>query len=116
MPDIDVEVFDVEQALRAVDHDRELLCELCELYNEDAGEMLDAVLAAIRTADLDAIARAAHTLKGASATIGAREVTELSKILEEGARTGTLEDAPGVGARLEAATNRLVAALRDWSA
>ena len=116
MPDIDVAVFDVAQALNAVDHDRELLLEIAELFIEDADEMVDAVSAAIRAESTEDVARAAHTLKGASATIGGPEVAELSRILEESARSGTLNDAAAVGARLEAATERLIAALRSLSA
>jgi HPt (histidine-containing phosphotransfer) domain-containing protein len=62
--------------------------------------------------DLDVVRRSAHTLKGTSATLGARALSEECKRLEEQARTSAVRDAAASLSEIEDAYRTAEAALR----
>lgn len=57
--------------------------EVVGLFLADAPERLRAIAAAVHAGDAAALQRAAHTMKGASATIGARSLQRVCRGLEE---------------------------------
>jgi HPt (histidine-containing phosphotransfer) domain-containing protein len=82
------------QALEMVGGDRTFLTELVDTYRIDGAERIAemrAALAAEAAADLQ---RAAHTLKGSSATLGAVELADACREVEHAARDGHLDDLP----------------------
>ncbi|MDP9401184.1 MAG: ATP-binding protein, partial [Actinomycetota bacterium] len=93
--------------------DRALARELCLLFCEEAERGLAAVDAALETGDAEAMHRAAHALKGTSATLGAARVQALAAELLALARTGDLGPAPELVAELTVAVSAAGAALRS---
>ncbi len=74
----------IEELKELVDEDDpDFLIELLEDYMNDSAESLKAIRYAIQAQDAVTVVRTAHTLKGASSNIGAVNMTELSKQLEE---------------------------------
>ena len=71
--------------------------------------------AALGRHDADAVARAAHTLKGASANVGAAHFADLCGRIEVQARSGELRDAGASLGPFEAEFTRVADALRDLS-
>ncbi len=61
----------------------DLVVELLDLYVEDTPRRLDAIRGALAASDLASLRRAAHALKGGSASLGARHMTVLCEKLEQ---------------------------------
>ncbi|HET6361756.1 MAG TPA: response regulator [Gemmatimonadota bacterium] len=79
-------------------------------------EKTPGILAELRDAvtrgDLEAVRRSAHTIKGTSATLGARALAETCGRLEEHARAGVVPDATASLSEIEEAYRTAEAALR----
>ena len=73
--------------------DDSFLAELIEDYVQDAARLVVAMHQAIAVRQADGLERAAHTLKGTSASFGADLLRALCQDLEALARTGGLEGA-----------------------
>ncbi len=69
--------------------EQDVLGEVVTAYRKLAPELLSQMTQSVSSRSLDSLARAAHTLKGGSAQIGAREVCELARTIESGARAGS---------------------------
>lgn len=65
-----------------VEGESDLIIELVDLYAEDSPRRLDTIRGALAAGDLEALRRAAHGLKGSSASLGARRVEILCEKLE----------------------------------
>jgi len=63
-----------------------LLSGIIDTFCTTAGDLVDLMVEAANADDLDAVARAAHSLKSSSASVGAMRLSELSKALEASAR------------------------------
>jgi HPt (histidine-containing phosphotransfer) domain-containing protein len=97
-PAVDQDAF---AALRELTGDDPVfLAELIDAYLADAPEQLTAARAAVDAADVEALVRPAHTLKGNSANVGAMALAEQCRALEELGRSGSLD---GAGAGLDEA-------------
>ena len=81
--------------------DADFLRELVRLFIEQAPRNLEVARAALDVGDLEAAAKAAHTIKSSSGYLGARRLTKLSLQLEQRARAG---EGAEVGRALEALT------------
>jgi HPt (histidine-containing phosphotransfer) domain-containing protein len=79
------EVFDERHALSATGDDPELLREIVTLFLEDCPRMVAALE---RAPDAAALCRAAHTLKGSVAVLGAQALAAAAREVEELARAG----------------------------
>ena len=90
-----------------------LLARVVERYLDDAGRFCEQMRAALKGGDGEAIARAAHTLKSASANVGARRPTELCKVIEMDAREGDAAALEGLLDELDIALRQVGGALRD---
>ncbi|MGQ0612926.1 MAG: Hpt domain-containing protein [Planctomycetaceae bacterium] len=108
-----VAVLDLAGALERVGQDRGLLVEVAGLYLDDCPRLLTELAAALRTRDPGALQRAAHTLKGASATVGGTQVAALALHLEEMGRRGETTGALAVWGLLSSASGRLAEALKS---
>lgn len=78
------EPIDWDKALVTVGGDPDLLNELLGVYIAEAKQMMSQMKSALATNDQQLLRRAAHTLKGASMSMGATTTTEESEILEQG--------------------------------
>jgi len=103
--------LDMAAALERVEGDRELLEELAILFLEESARNLQAIRAAFDASDGALLERLAHTLKGASANIGAVSVSRAALGLEEQARSRNLTDARQKIVALEMEIERLRPAL-----
>ena len=70
------------------DDDPGLVLELIDLFLQDASDRMQTIRAAWEAGDLQAVARAAHALKSASANIGALGFSTTCKEVELGAKAG----------------------------
>jgi two-component system, sensor histidine kinase and response regulator len=82
-----------------------------QLYKTEAPQLFATIRDAVDREDPELLWRAAHTLKGASGTIGAREVEAICTAVERLGRRGTTVGAGELCHVLEAAVERATAAL-----
>lgn len=93
------------------DDEHDYLGELITTYLQSAPQLLDALRAALANQDAPAAHKAAHTLKGSSASLGATILAAQCKELEMLARSGTLDGATADLAKIEAEYARVARAL-----
>ncbi|MFQ6096531.1 MAG: response regulator [Armatimonadota bacterium] len=105
--------LDVDEALRKVEGDMQLLAELAEVFLEDYPRLLGELRSHVVTRRPDGVQRAAHALKGSAGNFAANGVYEAALRLETIGRDGDLSDADQALAVLEAELDRLHAALAD---
>ena len=103
--------LDMAAALDRVEGDRDLLEELAILFSEESARNIHEVRAALKSGDTVLLERLAHTVKGASANIGAVSVSCAALALEQAARSRDLLDAQGKMEVLEIELERLRPAL-----
>jgi two-component system sensor histidine kinase/response regulator len=80
---IDPPALDTSRLYDAVGS-HELVAEIVELFLAQAATHTEAIRRAISVNDVDALTRAAHTLKGSAATVGATAVADAAAELERG--------------------------------
>jgi two-component system, sensor histidine kinase and response regulator len=114
LPILDHGVLESLRELQA-DGEPDLLTELVELYRADAPQMLEAMRTALAEANGEALRRAAHTLKGSSANLGAVRLAEMCRELERAGRDGALAGAAPLLAAVEAEYERVVEALLTFA-
>jgi HPt (histidine-containing phosphotransfer) domain-containing protein len=85
--------------------------DLLTLFLRELDPRLDAIRSAIQHADQKEIAAAAHALKGGSALVGARAMTEMCLQIELAGRNGAIADAQVVMTPLEYEAERVRQAL-----
>lgn len=95
------QALDLAAALERVEGDRGLLEEIAALFAEESARNLGEIHVAVNTGDAVLLERLAHTMKGASANIGAIGVSHAALALEELARVRDLTDAESKVAILE---------------
>jgi HPt (histidine-containing phosphotransfer) domain-containing protein len=89
----------------------DVLRQMIDLFEGAVAPQLDALRAAAVAGDATALRRAAHSVRGSGATIGAREVRQLAEKLELLGQGESLEGALPLIQELEAAVQRASAAL-----
>jgi HPt (histidine-containing phosphotransfer) domain-containing protein len=90
-----------------------LLAQVVRMYFEAAPELLAKLRRGLEHGDFDLIRQAGHSLKSASANLGAVRLAELCQRVESAARSGTLgPDTPGAH-EVEAEFRRVQAALEQ---
>jgi len=100
------------ELLRSLDDGAGLaLAEIVVEYFKVAEQGRVALYGAFGQHDADALARAAHTLKGASANVGAAGLADTCGEIERQARQGNLHDLGSTFGLLEAELERVSAAL-----
>ena len=100
-------VMDRALALARVDGDEELLADLAKLFCEESPKMMAAVREAVEARDPDRLQRAAHSLKGAVATLAAQRVFEAALRVERLGRSGDMSQVDKAYALLEMQVQRL---------
>lgn len=107
------EPIDWDKALTTVGGDPDLLNELLGVYVAEANEMIKQLRSALAASDRQLLRRSAHTLKGASMSMGATTTTAESERLEQGC--DSMDDASlseHIG-RVEVAAKAAIAAIED---
>ena len=106
-------LIDEEALLERVAGDPGFLASMVNIFVADVPMRLDAIRAGLRQADPNVVERAAHSLKGALATMAADTAAAEALRLEQLGRAGTLDGAADVLAALERQVAAVTAALRD---
>ncbi len=110
------EAMDRAEALERAGGDEELLQELAELFLAESPKWLAQVRDAIAGGDAPGLQRAAHTLKGAVGTFGARAAFRAALQLETIGRAGAVTGAAEAYGALEEAIVQLERALAGLGA
>ncbi len=108
--------LDVLADLRALDagSDEALLPELVDLFRAEGSAKIAELRLAVEAANADRLRRAAHSLKGSSAGVGAASLTQLAESVEQFGRSESVAGAEPHIDELEREFERIVAALRSW--
>jgi PAS domain S-box-containing protein len=99
---------------------RPFVAELIDTFRDDARELIATLRRAVPAGDLDAIRRAAHSLKSTSESLGATGLAALARDFEATARAGRLDGAEDhirqLAERYEVVTRTLRDIRRDLTA
>lgn len=106
----------IAELLESTGGDRTFLAELIETYLDDAPRQIAALRRGVEAGSAEDVTRAAHALKGASASLGATGLFERSRALESEARAGRLDGAAEAVSGIEAEFERVATALRAVAA
>ena len=87
---------------------------LITAYLTSASSLMEDVRQAIRDADTQTLARAAHNMKPGSMNVGAITLGNLFAELEQISKTGNLTDAPALYERIEASYLSCISALSHF--
>jgi PAS domain S-box-containing protein len=98
------------ESLREVGGDA-FVDEVIDTFLADVPTLLATLRHSLETGDAAEVRRAAHTLKSNGATLGATDFAEVCRILEQQAKDGRLEEAPGLLERIEEERGSLERAL-----
>jgi len=79
--------------MEQVAEDRELLEELLAIFKTSFAEDLEVIRSGMEGDDALKVTIAAHSIKGASASLGIDGVTELARMIEDDGKAGRLEQA-----------------------
>ncbi|MCF7927881.1 MAG: Hpt domain-containing protein [Spirochaetales bacterium] len=79
-------VLDREAALRSVDMDQEFLEEINTVFLEELPERVKNIQVAVQDEDIEALAKIAHGIRSAAATIGAMRLSQTAEFLETACR------------------------------
>jgi signal transduction histidine kinase len=104
-------VIDRAMAMASVGNDAQLLRDLIGVFLDERPRWAAQIQRAAAAADSGALARAAHALKGAVGTFGARAAFDAAEALERAARKGDLAAGPSLLEALESELEHLHAAL-----
>ena len=106
-------MFDEGVLLNLLGGDREAAAEVTAEYRADAPRQVAALRMALAAGNAALARRQAHTLKGASANVGAEAVRAVAHAVELAAAEGELERAGALQAELALQLDRLEVALAD---
>ncbi|MEQ8847640.1 response regulator [Botrimarina sp.] len=98
---------DLTAALRRLRGDRGLLVDMIAFFLDDAPVLLRTIDESIEADELETLQRAAHSMKGLTATFDAHAAQAAARDLEHAARDGELEAVPKFRERLSAEVDRL---------
>jgi HPt (histidine-containing phosphotransfer) domain-containing protein len=107
------DVMNVNDALRRLGDDEELLRDIVQIYLEDAPGIIERIHNAAAQGDTNALQRAAHSLKGLGATLSASEVVGAAARLEHMAASKSLSDAAKAVAEVDRHVSDLNAAVQQ---
>jgi HPt (histidine-containing phosphotransfer) domain-containing protein len=93
-----------------------VLRELVDVFVQDAERQLGLLRAAAEGGDIPALARISHSLKGSAQSMGAANMIELSRSMEESARLGQPRDYRADASRLAVVFGETRAAMLAYCA
>lgn len=97
----DLPILNRQGTLDRLKGDDDFLTTLYRVFVGDLPKKLSAIDAAMEQGDLNGLQRSAHSLKGASATVGAEALREAAFSLEVAAKDGVLDRAGAIVPRLK---------------
>ena len=86
-------IIDLKDALERVQDDKELLCELFDIFSEDFVGKRDTIWDAFKTGKVAEFQMVAHSLKGATGNISARQMHDNCVVLDRMGKDGEIADA-----------------------
>jgi HPt (histidine-containing phosphotransfer) domain-containing protein len=108
-------VFDEAGLLGRLMGDEALARAVIDGFLDDAPRQIDALTACLRAGDASGASRQAHTIKGASATVGGEALASVAQEMERAAMSGDLDGVRDRLPDLEAAFDRLRAAMTEFA-
>ncbi len=115
LPD-EKDAIDTESLLKRLEGDRELLAEMVGLFEGEEKTLARQAREALAKSDFRALARVAHTLKGAVANFSTGAPFRTAEELEAAARDGSAKRAEEASDRLEITLKRLGKSLAPFRA
>ena len=109
-------LLSMEETLERMAGDRELLVSLFQLFVSDAPRKLEKIEACAEQKDFYGVERTAHSLKGASATVGATRLCLLAAETERAAKAGSWDDVQRLSRDLARVCDQTLATIRDFCA
>jgi CheY-like chemotaxis protein/HPt (histidine-containing phosphotransfer) domain-containing protein len=100
-PTSEYTVFDREDGLTRVEGMLDVLAEMAELFIGELPPLVEDIKEGIAGSNLDAVAKAAHRIKGSSGLLGAASTFAAAKDLNDLARAGDSTGVPAAWSRLE---------------
>lgn len=85
-PGSDLPVFEPEQFLAQVAHDRDLMVEIIDLFLADRGDQVNEMRNALAAGDYNRLSRAAHTIKGSLSSLHTPQAKARAQDLETAAK------------------------------
>jgi CheY-like chemotaxis protein len=108
--------WNIAKALDSLDGNKELLCEVVEIFLAEAPQQISSLRSSMAEEDTAGIEAIAHSLKGELGYLGISEVSERAGELEVLGRRRDLQNASKVFAALETEILAVLDAMRDVSA
>lgn len=105
--------FDREQALGWLDQDEKMLGKLKIIFMKNMPEQMARLREAVARNDQPQIERFAHSIKGASAMVGALGMKQESAKIETAAGAGDIDQGRTSFTRLVAEYDRVMASLKE---
>jgi CheY-like chemotaxis protein/HPt (histidine-containing phosphotransfer) domain-containing protein len=105
--------WDKAEALKRIAGDEELLQDLCRIFLDESPTLIEKLRRAVAEANPEAVARAAHSLKGEASCLAAANASRLARQLEEMGRGHDLSHAAETLALLEHEVGDLQVALQN---
>ncbi|MCA9075787.1 MAG: response regulator [Planctomycetaceae bacterium] len=100
-------------ALDVVQQDKDLLREVVDAVLEEVPQLMTNLHQAIQAGDKPTVQRMAHTVKGNMRTFQAESGMKIAETLEQQAREGVLENAPGLAEQLAKKVDAFVKELKE---
>lgn len=110
----DTPLLSIEETLERMSGDRDLLSSLFQLYMDDAPKKLRNLDEYATKGDLYQIERTAHSLKGASATVGASRLCQLAAELEQAAKAGSQDQMALLRSELGLTCDQTLESMREF--
>lgn len=107
-------LLSMDETLERMSGDRELLANLFQLFVSDVPKKLEKIEDCAVRRDLYGVERTAHSLKGASATVGATRLCLLAAETERAAKDGSWEDVERLRRDLARICDQTLAAMGDF--
>ncbi len=107
------DVIHKAEALERLDGDKELLKEICDLFIDDAPKQMGVLKQAMENSDTDMTERQAHSIKSASANIGADSLSEKAMVIELSAKDKNLNDVKNLYKGLENEFEKVMQMLKE---
>jgi len=96
--------------------DHEFMCELIDIFLDDAPTQVESLRVAVESRDCGAVLNAAHRIKGASSNLGADSLSALCARLEEDGRGGHTVTLEAMMERVDSEFGRVASFLGDVKA
>lgn len=93
--------------------DNDFARELFEEYQQRVLELLQSIKSSLSAGQSEEIRKAAHELKGSSLTLGAMAMAQISRTVEDGCRSGQVQQLPEWVTTMEQQAEALFAHLKQ---